>query len=77
MAACITCRSPIEGRYVGESDQCGPCTRQYEAEQAERGYLEAPCRNGHYTCAHIEGGACHGGPVTRCPSANPLCEALP
>jgi len=56
-----------------DADECGHHLAKWEREQAAKGETEAPCINGHFGCAHLEGGACHGDPSCppRCP--NRLC----
>ncbi len=69
------------GEAASNADFCIDCVHNYEAEQAEQGYAEAPCVNGHYGCAHREGGACHAeanggkeqGPAA-CPNGKPNCK---
>jgi hypothetical protein len=58
-----------------DADECPACLHRWEREQADLGHTEAPCLNGHFGCAHLEGGPCHGDPALVCPQANCLSGA--
>jgi hypothetical protein len=60
------------GEAHPDADECPGCLRRWEAEQARDGSTEAPCIDGHLSCAHREGGACHADPGSDC--AIPSCE---
>lgn len=72
--ACTRAAICGHGEAHPDSDECPDCLYKYEAGMAEMGETEAPCKYGHYFCAHKEGGDCH--PEMReleqdC--SNPLC----
>jgi hypothetical protein len=58
-----------------ESDECEEHLLDYEEKMAEIGYTTAPCKFGHYTCAHLEDGRCHA-KAKGCPDMRSDCEWL-